>query len=745
MHSHPKLQHLPAYLQESIGSENSDFEFKNEIDKHFFEAFFETDQHVDQMLAYEFAEAELKGRHIQEMQETDFINLIKSINRIAANSLMKIKGSGQKAGEFSTQSIGINKESGIPGKKYHSTNIEYNFEIIKNLYGLENAQAYKEFFLVLQKEAPIVHRENPGYTEYQIFETVFKNHADSIGCQMMMKTSYFIDHQKIPAKIACFASALKKMIVDGEDPIFCATYALYHLVMGHYFPHGNRRTARIFISWLLASLGINPILIPRNKTAEYYLAIEKCSDENLQPLYNLMKEFSEAQHEKHSESISSKGERFWVIHQSAHFAIELHTDHYLLQILFDSELARIATEIVSYKNMLKTAEEKNTPIDTAKVEVSLKELHNKYSQKASLLSEPQKTIAKYAVERVDNDFYLRASESYALIHPQVSQYFYEQRKRFSRPKQIISIGPSETARVSVAHSSDIQILVSLRADRRAVLIKDDLGNISFTHLDRWNSLDFIQEEVKALNGKNITVDIFKKENDMDIQEHKRLLQSVSTQLGPEIKNSKGKKEVRTTKEGTLLVNQGRVYQPKENDLLSITPANRALANTANRASCRVKSENPLRNCEISEGSLPLQVRVANRLIRQFENAASNPPTLVFDNQWTGDYPQFGASSEMIATTAYSLKDNPREQRAFLIRKAQAIFGENLTSNELSFIDKMPQMLSVRNTILQNNLYSHLHNFFKKPTAEALPGNVLNIIAEYTQTEEDIARAYIMTS
>lgn len=139
-------------------------------------------------------------------------------------------------------------------------------------------------------------------------------------------------------------------------------------------------------------------------------------------------------------------------------------------------------------------------------------------------------------------------------------------------KKIIIIGTNETARVTALQSDVILAALNL-TNRAAVLVADKEGNASLTLIDAKTDLDFLQGETGFMEGEYTIDAIFPQDADQ------LLKSSLMTKLGSlglgNVPSLKGLHQtLRTSREGTVMFEDGLLKQPKPYLLLGLLHPNR---------------------------------------------------------------------------------------------------------------------------------------------------------------------------
>lgn len=125
------------------------------------------------------------------------------------------------------------------------------------------------------------------------------------------------------------------------------------------------------------------------------------------------------------------------------------------------------------------------------------------------------------------------------------------------PRTIIVAGQNETVRKK-SEQTEVDLATIGLMSCVAIIIADKHGNASLTHVDDGTDLDFIQTELLAIPGS--TLDIVKSADstsDLDQKVCEKL-----HDLGLDSTPSSGAKRIRTVKDHTILLRDGKMLQPK---------------------------------------------------------------------------------------------------------------------------------------------------------------------------------------
>lgn len=177
----------------------------------------------------------------------------------------------------------------------------------------------------------------------------------------------------------------------------------------------------------------------------------------------------------------------------------------------------------------------------------------------------------------------------------------------------------------------------------AVLFIDDHSNIILAHVDDITDLGFIKIYAGKMQGK-YTIDIIAHADHLDT-----MGKAVSNYLSknfPGIKNSKGTTDIRKTKTGVVLV------RPIDDEIKLLTPQRPHLAmlsrlNAQNRLKMKIPEDNPFRNDTLEEGARFDQVRMFERSCEAHCSDTKRMPTLIYDNDWTGNFPEMSAKVQAL--------------------------------------------------------------------------------------------------
>lgn len=210
-------------------------------------------------------------------------------------------------------------------------------------------------------------------------------------------------------------------------------------------------------------------------------------------------------------------------------------------------------------------------------------------------------------------------------------------------RTIIHIAQGEIAILNCKKNSNTDLMTLGLMGCCAVLFIDDHSNIILAHVDDIIDLDFVKTFTAKMQGK-YTIDIIAHSDHLDPMGN-----AISNYLKkhfPAIKNSKGTHDIRKTKTGVVLI------QSIDNEIKLLTPQRPHMAmlsrlNAQNRLKMKIPEDNPFRNDSLEEGGRFDQVRMFERSCEAHCTDVKRMPTLVYDNNWTGNFPETSTKVQVL--------------------------------------------------------------------------------------------------
>jgi hypothetical protein len=703
MPSHAKK--FPFYLKQSFGTEESLIELADKRENYLLNSLFRIEQSMDQYLAYKYAEDNWLTRDITTLTAADIIILVKEINRIAGRTLVAAKNENGAAGEYLRHSINMTVPTGIPDTTFedHLTFSPYNYYILCETHNKQTAELYKEFSLLLELE---FRPSNDLVAEKALREwaTIVESHSHTPAGKAYALVKRVINPAAIPKQMDIFSSLLVANIAAKKDPITLAAFILAQLPTIHPFPHANSRSARIFMNTVLMMANHEPIHIPVARVDDYYLCLKQYRDGDIKPLKALLTESSQP-------------------HADTTFFL---TDHYFpTTTLFDNSLEIICHE-TEYNFVLPAVVEDHHPTGN-----DLLINAEFYLQHALKYIESDVKAANFyytAASRLANNENLNPELATRIQANMTPLSIHTPPNRKYKPLYVIA--PHETARMSANRNQQEGLVAYIVPRRYAVVIMDNQKNISMTIIDRPDRLDFMEKEVAALKAKpgEFTIDVIKIADDTSpatLKDLQIIQQYIHTAFGNAVKNSKGNHEVRNSKTGGLMIAASKLQTPAKDDIQK-----RVAYNVFNiRYTSRDPAAIVLKDWVVYEGGKIFQARLTERmLVTQVVTGRNDAPqTVVFDEEWTGHYPEppKEVSNLLNATLGHPLPAVLAEVTKFL-DPGRRVAG---------WINEVAQQVMRLNSISTKSLSFHLHSFFNKTNAPAMPQNAISHIKAYAESEE----------
>jgi hypothetical protein len=689
---------FPRELISSFGSEGPGVTLENTEENLLFLCLYHIEQHIDQLRAYRHVEKNWLSRDIKTMAPAEYITLAKEINRFAADALVTVKDENGAAGEFLERGVTITLETGIPDVEFDSKvifNFE-NYEILKQIHGKKVADDYQLFSILLELECDPL-KDQPWLKQLEYWENVVENYEGTAGLQAYQRVKKYINPKTAAVKMEIFSQALEDKIAAMADPIHCAAFALSQLSAIHSFAHANRRSARIFMNTLLMMLGRAPILIPPAAVSEYYLAMEKSTALDVTELEALLRLYANQVTQGSDNKLSVE---------------------FVRKFNFENKLE---VDVTEFKYLF-------TPIV------------------------PSPFFNYLSARIIDSKFYLEQANKYVNSAPKVAKFYYERSKRLAKTdalnptlgaailaaqhvtaqpsnqsgklKPIYAIAPHETARLSAADAKHAGLFHLLQPERLAILIKDKHNTISLTSLDSFNSLDFILREAKAMRLKagEFTIDIIRHSKDVS-NRAKIVKEYIEKEFGT-VKNSKGSDEIRVSETGTVLILIGKILMPDiEQTLMRLS-----FLIFESRYVQRSTKINPLEKYELFEGSKPMKLRATERIVmRALQHNHKEQPIVVFDNEWTGNFPILSADAKEFLSQTARLDPNSKQ----FANKITHLFSR--VTNDKGYFNEIIKQVKLYHDSTKGALFSNLNRFFKAPETE-LPDKAIALITSYAESE-----------
>lgn len=242
-------------------------------------------------------------------------------------------------------------------------------------------------------------------------------------------------------------------------------------------------------------------------------------------------------------------------------------------------------------------------------------------------------------------------------------------------RRIIHVVQGETAVINSMATPKTDLMTTGLSGCCVIIIADNAANISFTHFDDISYLKVIEREVKRMQG-DFTIDVVAHTEHLDDMA-KRVQQYLNKHY-PSVVNSKGNKDIRKNRTGTVLVRHEndrlRLLCPERIYLAMLSPMN-----AKNRERVGLPADNPFKHDTLEDGAINAQVRMYERSIQQYCSDATFMPTVVFDNQWTGQFPEVSPENRELIAAARDQQKNT-EFATILNRKG-------LSANQVTWLQQ----------------------------------------------------------
>jgi hypothetical protein len=203
-------------------------------------------------------------------------------------------------------------------------------------------------------------------------------------------------------------------------------------------------------------------------------------------------------------------------------------------------------------------------------------------------------------------------------------------------RTIIYVAQGETGRLNCYTTPNTDLMTARVKGCCAVIFMDNKGNVSLTHLDPMNSFYFMQVEAKKMEGE-YTID-FMDRLGAETNVSPALIKYKKKHF-PCVQNSEGHKKVRITETGIVLVRpeegKNSVLIPTQLEVVQLFPKN-----AKKRALEGLPVDNRFRKDHLQVGEKTVEARTLEKLLMLgFSGSKKMHPTLVFDNEWTGQFPE----------------------------------------------------------------------------------------------------------
>lgn len=680
---------FPAYLFNSFGAERCRLTFEDKDQETLFIILFKADQILDQIKALKFAEDFLSTKDLRTMSVPELIQFLRDIQRISSDALMA--SFALPAGNFITSPVLIRQETGIKDTQFDDPIYsERNKQILEKIHGVEVAKQYESFAKGIASRI-----KAKTYNDVNDVLVAIQSHADDPRLAAFQKVTRIINPLTIAEKIRKIFTELKQKISNHSDPIDCAAYILYQLVTCHAFPHGNRRTARIFMNSLLLAMKHPAILIPKQDVANYYLAIEQSSEDNLTPIKKLLTQYAEqSRSQKQEPMFDQKGwSDFIMTNEDPDQTIILFPDHYLASANNRNFIKHDGNQYLEYAKKFET----NL---TAAYYFSHRAMHFYQSAK----------------DNDGNDGFEKAKKANSKYRNKIAELTAE--------KIIIDVAPCETARVDINRNKHTFLHAKLSSPYLGILLKDKHGNISLTHADDRTDFGFIKREAATMQGE-FTLDVVIK----DMQEANIpnntpniYLKAVSKFIAshfPNIKNSKGNNDTRKTKTGSILITEGKILVAEEKFINELRPE------SINRG---IAPNNPLKTYTLQEGTKSSQLRLLERIFSIQLTKELTQPTIIYNynNGWTNTFPSLNTE---LLNIMNQMRDMDEQARYVYLSRIFARWGDISLPNNQQVIKNLLSGFDQYFLLEKNNLYTQTSSSFFKAKID-MPDKVLGLIVDY---------------
>lgn len=279
-------------------------------------------------------------------------------------------------------------------------------------------------------------------------------------------------------------------------------------------------------------------------------------------------------------------------------------------------------------------------------------------------------------------------------------------------KRVILAGQNETIRKS-SEEENVSLATFGLIGCVAVIVSDENGNASLTHVDAHTDLSFIKDEVKLMDG-DYTIDVVK-----DKMGQGQLDQKVLGYLEenfPDIHNSrwdsktedfKGDKDARTTMHGGVLFKSRKIFKLDPKDVGEIHALQEHYGKGSDRIDRHISEDNQIKTLEIDEGTKPLQSRIYDQQLFEYLKAdKERKPDIVYsEGEWTKNFyepKEFSRTmTRLKAARQKDLDNKPNNSVAsFLIQEIFKVIGKDFKKEygdmglkqKMDCADKFPGIL-----------------------------------------------------
>jgi hypothetical protein len=697
--SHKKF---PLYLQDSFGAEESLVELADQRENYIFNSLFRIEQHMDQYHAYKYAENNWLTKDISTLTAADFITLAKEINRIAGRSLMAVKDENGAAGEYLRHAINLPVNTGLEGETFEDsvTFSQHNYAILFQTHGKKTAELYYEFCHLLELEyRPSTELE--AEKSIAAWAEIVTNYSDTPAAKAYALVKTIVNPRLVPKQMDIFSRLLVAHIAAKKDPITLAAFILSQLPTVHAFSHANSRSSRIFMNTVLMMSGHDSIYIPAVKADDYYLCLKEYRGGNIKPLKNLLEECSKL-HSATPSLTSNFFPRYFSLDASLSLkSHELEYAYLLPPVIQDYFPASHDTQINAAFYLQRALKYVGTNLKVAKF----------YYTAAQRMANTEKLNPELAARIQTNRTPLDL-----------------QNKPIPKFKSLYMIAPHETARMSAKRNQEDGLVAYLTGQRYAVVIIDKQKNVSMTVIDRTDSLGFILDEVSAMKVKtgNFTIDVIKDFSATTagaLTDLKVIQNYLANTFNNTVKNSKGTTDVRTTKTSALMIIAGKLQTPARDHIQKRIPF--SVFNI--RYSPPDPASAVLKEWVAYEGSKSFQARLTERMLVSDSTPANKntQPTLVFNEEWTGNFPELSAKVNQFFAAACG-----KTSEAVMVELKKI-----LPPRPQVWLEEVVRQTMMHERYSRKCLYFRLNGFFNKPNTPTMPQNAIAAITAYAESEE----------
>lgn len=199
------------------------------------------------------------NRSIETFTSKEFEEIICGINEKLIPNTLKVN-KGISSGKYRQGSVIVTKDPNCPGFFSYKHMIEHFTKVDQSLISV-----YKSIYSKFQRCSTLGQ-----------FDKVVDRFTQQERDFYYRYYSYIRNQDELPSLMKDFTHQLMDDINNHQiDSLEIATYIHRWLVEKHPFNDGNGRTARIFMNWVLAKLGVKPISFP--KRLEYSRAVNESS------------------------------------------------------------------------------------------------------------------------------------------------------------------------------------------------------------------------------------------------------------------------------------------------------------------------------------------------------------------------------------------------------------------------------------------------------------------------------------